>query len=119
MSKNILIIEDDRDILDIMIYILEDEGYYVIGAQDCAMITIKTVQGLKPSLILLDIRLPDGDGSEACKRLKENAKTAAIPVILVSANNKLEQMAAESRADGFLCKPFDVTELIALANLWA
>jgi DNA-binding response OmpR family regulator len=109
--KTIMIIEDDPDILDMMTYILSDEGYHVIGATDCS--PLEDVLLVKPDLILMDNRLPDTEGKDECRKLKEAATTAHIPVLLVSANQHLTQLAAESLADGFIAKPFDLEELLA------
>jgi DNA-binding response OmpR family regulator len=114
MAKKILIIEDDLDILDMMAYILRDEGYEVIVAVDGA--PLRDILLLAPDLVLLDNRLGAGEGADACKQLKADPATAAIPVVLISANMHLEALTATSGADGFLAKPFDIDELIALAN---
>jgi DNA-binding response OmpR family regulator len=114
MSKKILIIEDDTDILDMMPYILRDEGYDVVTAVDCA--PIAEVSLLKPGLILLDNRLGEGEGADACKQLKADASTAHIPVVIVSANMQLAKLSQESHADDYLAKPFDISELITMAK---
>jgi CheY-like chemotaxis protein len=67
-------------------------------------------------LILIDNRLRDGTGKDECLKLKENAATRHIPVLIVSANQHLEQLAAESLADGYVAKPFDLDELIAVVH---
>jgi DNA-binding response OmpR family regulator len=111
MPKTVIIIEDDADILDMMTFILKDEGYTVIGATDCR--PLKDVLDTKPDLILMDNRLTNGSGKDECLKLKENAATRHIPVVIVSANQHLEQLAAESLADGYVPKPFDLDELVA------
>ena len=114
MSKKILIIEDDPDILDMMAYILRDEGYEVSTSLDCR--PLPEISFLKPDLILLDNRLTAGYGKDACKKLKLDVLTAHIPVILVSANQYLEQLSRDSLADGFMAKPFNIDELVAIAR---
>jgi DNA-binding response OmpR family regulator len=114
MSKTILIIEDDPDILDMMAYILRDEGYEVLPFLDC--LPLQEILPLNPGLILMDNRLTAGSGKDACKKLKLDATTAHIPIILVSANRDLEQLTFESHADGFMAKPFDIDELVAIAK---
>jgi two-component system phosphate regulon response regulator PhoB len=116
MPKHILIIEDDADTLEMMNFILADEGYLVTAWQDCK--TIEAIKDLKPDLILMDNRLSDVFGKEICKKLKEDVESDDIPVILLSASPKLEQIAIESLANGFLNKPFDITELIEIARSW-
>jgi DNA-binding response OmpR family regulator len=114
MSKKIIIIEDDQDILDIMTYILTDEGYEVLGSRDSQV--LKEVHLHQPMLILMDNRLNDGFGKDFCKKLKNNPETRHVPVALISANPGLEEMALESHADVYLKKPFDITELIELVK---
>lgn len=114
MSKKILIIEDDPDILEMMAYILRDEGYEVITALDCAPLNVLST--IRPDLILLDNRLGADSGGNVCKELKTAAATAHIPVVLVSAHMQLEQMAADSLANDYLSKPFDIDELVAVVN---
>lgn len=114
MAKKILIIEDDPDILEMMAYILRDEGYEVITALDCA--PFNAISTINPDLILLDNRLGADSGGDICKGLKTAAATAHIPVVLVSANMHLENMAADSMANGYLSKPFDIEELVAIVN---
>ena len=114
MSKRILIIEDDPDILEMMTYILQDEGYRVTASVDCG--PLDEIASVKPDLILMDNRLGGSSGAEACKKLKTEAATAHIPVILVSANMHLQELTRESRADGFMTKPFDLEELVAVVR---
>ena len=114
MPKKIIIIEDDRDILDIMTYILADEGYEVLASTDTRI--LDEVNLHQPILILMDNRLTDGFGRDFCKQFKSNPATCHFPIVLVSANSGLEQMAIESLADGYLKKPFDITELIDLVK---
>jgi CheY-like chemotaxis protein len=111
MLKTVLIIEDDPDILDMMSYILRDEGYSVVASRDCS--PLETVLELAPDLILMDNRLPDVSGKDACRKLKQAAETRHIPVLLISANQHLPQLAEESLADGYVSKPFDLEELIS------
>jgi DNA-binding response OmpR family regulator len=114
MSKRILIIEDDPDILEMMAYILQDEGYGVTASVDCG--PLEEIASVKPDLILMDNRLGGNSGAEACKKLKTDAATAHIPVILVSANMHLQDLTTESLADGYLTKPFDLEELVAVVR---
>ena len=114
MPSKIIIIEDDPDILDIMNYILTDEGYHVLAATNSRV--LQEVHVHQPVVILMDNRLTDGYGRDFCLEFKNNPSTSHFPVILVSANPGLEEMAKESKADGYLKKPFDITELIELVK---
>ncbi|MCR8561992.1 response regulator [Mucilaginibacter sp. BJC16-A38] len=114
MPKKIIIIEDDHDILDMMQYILEDEGYEVVVYRFAALVD-EIVQG-QPHLILLDEKLPDKSGHELCTEIKKHPGLKGIPVILVSADSKIEQIASNCKADGYIAKPFDLTTLIDLVH---
>jgi DNA-binding response OmpR family regulator len=115
MSKCILIIEADPDILDIMGYILEAEGHDIILYRECRPIAELAV--VLPDLILMDYYFSNELALGFCLDLKTNRDTAFIPVIILSTNPRLEQMALESRADGFL-RPFAIEELTAISKLW-
>lgn len=117
MSKKcILIIEDDPDVLEMMQMILTDDGYNVIPSSDC--LPIRNIKSLMPDLILIDSRLADSNDKNICKKLKESPGTKKIPIVLVSANPRLQQMALESRANAYLNKPFDIVELVTIARIW-
>jgi two-component system phosphate regulon response regulator PhoB len=114
MPKTIIVIEDDPDILDMMTYILKDEGYDIISSTDCS--PLKDLPASQPDLILMDNRLREGSGMDECRKLKEQDSTRHIPVVMVSANPQLPRLAAESLADGYVSKPFDLDELIAVVR---
>lgn len=112
MPQTILLVEDDEDVLDILHYMLSDEGYSVIksnGADACDLAEIN-----QPGLILLDHRLQNLWGADICRQLKASPQTAHIPVIMISATMHLEQTAREAGADHLLKKPFDMDELLSL-----
>lgn len=117
MPQNILIIEDDPDILDMMTYIIQDEGFHVITSMGTVSVTY--VQEIDPVLILLDNRLADGFGRDLCLKLKNDPATRHYPVVLVSAVNQLAQVAEDSSADAYLNKPFDLSELVLLVRKFA
>jgi DNA-binding response OmpR family regulator len=114
MPKTILVIEDDRDILDLMRYILSDEGYLVISATNSE--PLSKLPELQPAMILLDNNLIDGSGRDFCKQLKSDPSSRHIPIVLFSANAKLEEMARESGADDYLKKPFDLEDLLNMVK---
>jgi DNA-binding response OmpR family regulator len=114
MSKKIMIIEDDADILDIMTYILTDKGYEVVSSGNSTILS--EVDEQYPDLILLDNRLPEGLGLEICKLYKQKWKAegkSICPLIIISADHELESLAAKYDADGFLEKPFDIADFLA------
>ncbi|MDF3076576.1 MAG: response regulator [Sphingobacteriaceae bacterium] len=105
MAKpKILVIEDDRDCLEIITYILEHDGYDVSGSLKAK--AIKTARNF--DLIILDEILVGERGSNICKTLKTNPETAHIPVILISALYQVGDIAGACQADAFLSKPFEI-----------
>jgi DNA-binding response OmpR family regulator len=114
MSKKVLIIEDDHDILDMMQYIVEDEGYAVIAFSQAG--SVEEIIQLQPALILLDERLRENSGHLLCASIKAHHLTQNIPVILISAVMHLENIAIDCKADGYIKKPFDLLDLISVVN---
>jgi DNA-binding response OmpR family regulator len=114
MNKNVVVIEDDRDILDMIQYILADEGYNVSGSRHLE--PVEDILEKQPSVILLDNRLADGYGNTLCLSLKSDDRTKHIPVIMVSASGGLAEIAAKCKADAFLPKPFDLEDLVKIVK---
>ena len=111
-TKKILVVEDEPDLGEIMQIALSEAGYEVEILLSGKGIE-SHVEKFLPSLIMMDLWMPGLDGSELTKKLKSNKKTKNIPIILVSARNSLEKIAKQSKADGFLSKPFDIKNLIS------
>ncbi|MEZ2336626.1 response regulator [Mucilaginibacter sp. RCC_168] len=118
MAKKILVIEDDKDIRDTIVYVLEEEGYEVIASDNARI--LKKVHELEPDLIMLDNWLTDWtsdlSGQQLSKALKSDPATSHIPVILISAVNNLKEIAQAGEADDYIKKPFDLTELTELVK---
>jgi CheY-like chemotaxis protein len=109
-QKKILIVDDEPDILEILQLILEEEGYLTHTAAN-----IPPLDGLlrfQPDLILLDVLLSGSDGRAICRQLKSQSSTEHIPIVLMSAHGKAAAARAESGADDFLAKPFDLSVLL-------
>ncbi|HVW98440.1 MAG TPA: response regulator [Mucilaginibacter sp.] len=121
MARKILVIEDDKDIRDTIVYILEEEGYDVVSSGDSKI--LKRVTEHDPALILMDNWLTewksDANGQQLSRELKTNPKTQHIPVIIISAVSNIKQIAEEGLADSYLKKPFDMHELTALVKKYA
>jgi two-component system phosphate regulon response regulator PhoB len=115
MAKKILVIEDDKDIRETITYALEDSQFEVIASEDAKI--LKSLDTIKPDLILLDNWLTDwksdANGQQISKELKNDPKTRHIPVIIVSAVSNIKEIAEAGQADGYLKKPFDLSELVA------
>lgn len=109
MKKRILVVDDNPAILDVMALTLEAEGYEVSTSLTGAFFQLMGHN--PPDLILLDVLLSGEDGGEICQRLKSDEQTRHIPVILISAHTGLPETAEGCGADGFLVKPFHLTDL--------
>mgnify|MGYP001826552413 CR=1 FL=1 len=83
-SNDILIVDDEMPNLKLLSEMLRKEGYQARPANK-PQVAIDSALGQPPMLILLDVRMPDMDGYEVCKRLKQNARTSDIPIIFISA----------------------------------
>lgn len=109
MKKRVLIIENDREIKQIVTYILESEGYDVQGAQyDSA-----ALPHLKADLILLDEWINKREGHMLCKEIKAIEALQSVPVIIFSTAADIADIAKNCNADGFIKKPFDLDALIS------
>lgn len=107
--KKIFVADDDRDILDILSMMLSSKGYKVHATINALDIFDETTE--LPDVILLDIWMSGLDGRDVFARLKEADRTKNIPVIFISANSRLAEIAAEHNADGFIAKPFEMNQL--------
>jgi two-component system phosphate regulon response regulator PhoB len=118
MAKKILVIEDDKDIRDTIVYVLEEENYEVISSEDSKI--LKSIDIHKPDMILLDNWLTewksDANGQQLSKELKSNPVTSHIPVIIISAVSNIKEIAEAGLANGYLRKPFDLVELIDIVK---
>jgi DNA-binding response OmpR family regulator len=117
--KKILVVDDDQDIREIIMMVLESEGFEVSGL-DNGKAVIDTVQRFWPDLVLLDVQLGDRDGRDICRDLKGQSATRAIPVIIISASHGWHALREKQcEADDFLAKPFDITELVDQVKRYA
>ncbi len=114
MGKRILICEDDEAILEMIKIMLENGGYQVKPLSNGKSIERKVKEYL-PDLILIDIWMPGINGKEVIKLLKRDQSIQKIPVIIISAisEDEINQIIKELGAQGFLSKPFDMTDLLA------
>ena len=111
MGHKILVVDDEKNIVDILKYNLEKEGYDVICAYDGKEAIFQALKH-KPDLILLDIMLPEYDGFVVCRKLREST---TVPIIMLSAKSEeLDKVIGlEMGADDYMTKPFSARELIA------
>ncbi len=113
-NKNILLVEDDINTMILVTTLLEDEEYNVLKAED-GLQALEMVKNKPPDLILLDLMIPEIDGFEVCKRIKNDKTTKHIPIIMLTAkSNKKDKIHGLSvGADDYITKPFDLNELLA------
>jgi len=111
--KTILIIEDERDLLDLVAFNLEREGYRVLTALD-GKDGLETARTRSPDLVILDLMLPGIMGTDICRVLKNSEKTANIPIIMLTAKGEeIDRVVGfEVGADDYVVKPFSNRELM-------
>ena len=114
MAKfNVLVVEDEKDILDVVEFNLVQAGYRVMRAHD-GLEGLRLAQNERPDLVVLDLMLPGMDGKEVCRRLKRSEATRAIPVLMLTAlSSETDRIIGfEIGADDYLTKPFSPRELV-------
>ena len=114
MAATILIIEDEPDLVDILAFNLEKEGFLTRTALSGEAGVDGALQEPAPDLVLLDLMLPDMPGTEVCRRLRLQPATKNIPVIILTARGaEVDRVVGfEVGADDYVTKPFSVRELI-------
>jgi len=113
-KTTLLVIEDDPDIVELLRYNLEREGFRVVIAADGEK-GLSEAARLQPDLVLLDLMLPGLDGLEVCRRLRGQDGTRGIPVLILTAKGEEADIVVglEMGADDYLSKPFSSRELVA------
>ncbi len=116
-TKRILVVDDEPDILELVRYNLEKEGYTVSTA-DGGKRCLELVKRFVPDLLVLDIMMPDMDGLEVCKALRSDKDTASLPIIMLTAKTDEIDMVLglELGADDYVLKPFSTKVLLARAK---
>lgn len=113
MENHVFLIEDDQDIRSSIIEVLEDEGIPIDWATNGEEAMEKLLAAkYKPSLILLDLRLPVKDGFQFRAEQLGNPQLAHIPVVVISADGKLEEKTENLGATDLLKKPVDIEQLV-------
>ncbi len=90
-SRHILVVEDEPDILELLSHRLQREGYKVTGVSD-GETAVTRVRAQPPDLVLLDLMLPGLDGLEVCRSLKQDPRTAGIPIVMLTAKGEIEDV---------------------------
>ena len=107
----VLVVEDSDVIRRVISLILEGEGYHVV-ATDRGSDAVELAQHERPAAVTLDLNLPDSDGRDVLRRLKGDARTIEIPVIVVSAFAEALSADDRRRADDVIAKPFDLDDFL-------
>jgi two-component system alkaline phosphatase synthesis response regulator PhoP len=113
-KPSVLVVEDEKDIRELVRFHLEQEGYTVREADSGEAATTELQAGV-PDLVLLDIMLPGTDGLMLCRRLRGRAETAGVPIIMLTAKAaEVDRvLGLEMGADDYVTKPFSPRELVA------
>ncbi len=113
-SLKVLIVDDDKNICDLLRLYLEKDGYSVILSHDGEEAVVK-FNALKPDMVLLDIMLPGIDGWQVCREIR---KKSNVPIIMITAKGETidKVIGLELGADDYIVKPFDAKEVIARIN---
>lgn len=117
-TKTILAIDDENDVLIIIKTALQSEGYQVLTASN-GFDGLAAAEDKKPDLILLDLMMPEMDGMEVLKRLKESKGTDQIPVIILTGLSDREKIrtALDQGTSYYIVKPFDYQGLVSKVKL--
>jgi len=118
-EPRILVVDDDPDIVEMISDILDMEGLSIIPAYSGTE-ALEKAKAENPDLILLDVMMPDIDGFEVCDKLKDDEKTAHIPIVMVTAKKDSASYldAITVAADGYISKPFEISELVKEVKKW-
>jgi phosphate regulon transcriptional regulator PhoB len=114
MTRRILVVDDEKDIVDLISYNLEKEGFSVVKAYD-GEAAVKLVNERKPDLMILDLMLPGIQGIDVCKLIRGSSETGDLPIIMLTAKgDEFDRvLGLEIGADDYITKPFSVKELVA------
>ena len=111
---HILVVDDEKDIVDLIAYNLEKEGFSISRAHD-GETALKMIWSDKPDLVILDLMLPGVQGLDICKLVRKKPETADLPIIMLTAkSDEIDRvLGLEFGADDYITKPFSVRELVA------
>ncbi|HZS88170.1 MAG TPA: response regulator [Chloroflexota bacterium] len=112
----VLVVDDDPIIVALLEAALVGQGYQVHSSANGA--AIQAARDLQPDVILLDLMMPEMDGAEVSKRLREDPQTAMIPIVVMSAAERLRAKATEMQVNDRLSKPFTIRDVLATVERW-
>ncbi len=117
IKGRVLVVDDDPSIIDFLETALEDEGYLVLASVGADSLLV--AHDVHPDVILLDINMPGMDGVEVSQRLREDPVTADIPIIVMSAQDRLRATGPLMPVNDRLPKPFELARLYEMVARWA
>ncbi len=120
MSKKVLIVDDSPSQVRMIQGLLEPDGYAPVGLNDPKRVE-EAIAIEKPSVILLDVIMPDRNGFQVCRELKEHYEYSSIPVIMVTSKDSASDKfwGEQQGADGYVTKPFTREELLRAVRRFA
>jgi CheY-like chemotaxis protein len=113
-QRCVLLVEDDPDLRAFVAEVLTEAGYRVLAAAD-GLAALEQAAAQRPDLVLLDMRMPCMDGWEFARRFRTQ-HVGHVPIIVFTAATDATQRAGEIQADGYLAKPFELAELLAIVE---
>lgn len=111
IMKTIFIVEDETGIRDALQLLLSFENYDVRSFATVEAFNNRD-KSVIPNIFILDVRLPDGSGTDLCNQIKKDEATSQIPVMIISAHAKAENVINSCEADEFIPKPFDIDDVL-------
>ena len=111
-AKSVLVVDDNSDLRDALTFVLEAEGYTVTAASDGQEALVRLRSDLLPGVILLDLSMPNMDGSSFRHHQLEDPRLARIPVVVCSGERGARDAALRLGANGYIAKPMDVDTVL-------
>jgi len=114
MQKKILVVDDEKDIVELIAYNLEQENFATLRAYD-GNAALELVRTKKPDLVILDLMLPGIRGEDVCRSIRKSPETESLPIIMLTArSDQMDKiLGLEIGADDYITKPFNMRELVA------
>ncbi|KLT67305.1 two-component system response regulator [Pedobacter sp. BMA] len=115
MKKKVVLVQDNKDILDIMDQVLEEEGFVVTSSLTTE--PIEKIDEINPDVVIVDDHIKGKKkGSEVIKELKADPETEDVSAVLTSTSNNIAQQAEDCNADDFIEKPFDIEHMVEVVK---
>lgn len=115
MAGPVLVVEDDKDIRQLLLASLEQEGFRVLSAADGEE-AIRIATATRPAAVILDVALPKVSGAEVAASIRD-LYPDGVPLLVISATDRIEDVRTRIRAERYLAKPFDLDELVSAVRM--